>query len=246
MCPSDTCTYENVIGKVKMTDILKIFKKAGRSKEPIIENDLDSVRSTVFGKFYEGIIAGYLIKQEKFEYLGKPNVYFRDKNTYSKNVENIQSEDPFIVKLNESLGKEKRTHTNSDGLLKNGKKYYLWEAKNWPKWNEGKKLDKQVEDLLSSSTWLLAKSVYLKGKQISIDGIFFSWWDFRDEQNSYEKEFKNLEKEVTNLLHIEFRIIYTSQIISNCREKKYEWYYKLINEQKNNIEDFFEELLGKN
>jgi hypothetical protein len=246
VCHSDTCTDENVVGKVKMEDILNIFNTGERSNVSIIENDLDSVRSTVFGKFYEGIIAGYLVKQKKFEYLKKkPNVYFRDKNKYKKNVENIQSDDPFIVKLNESLVKEKRIHTNSDGLFKKGKKYYLWEAKNWPKWNEGKKLDKQVEDLLSSSTWLLAKSVYLSGTRISIDGIFFSWWDFRDEKKSYEKELKKLEKGVANLLSIKFKIFYTSQIISNCIKKNYEWYTDLINEQKINIDKFFKQLLGK-
>ena len=54
-----------------------------------------------------------------------------------------------------------------------------------------------------------------------------------------------MENEIKQIINLPFKIYFTSNIIDDCRKEKYEWYQKLINEQKGNIEGFFKELLGE-
>lgn len=148
--------------------------------------------------------------------------------------------DDFSIKLNESLNykKQRNRHTNSDGLFEKNGKSYLWEAKHWAKWDEGKPIQIQVEDLLSNSPWILTKKVKHGGKLIEIDGILFSWWQ-------RFCRYDETEKKIEGIIELPFRFYFTSEIIDDCREKKYDWYIKLVNEQKENIDEFFKELLGE-
>jgi len=219
-----------------MIDTLDIFKKAGKSKKSIIQNDLDSIRSTLFGKFYEGIIAKWLEESEGYTHLkGKPCVYWNETN-YAKNT----SSTDFIKKLNKALKEKKNNNirTNSDGLFEKNGHHYLWEAKHWAKWDEGKPIQAQGRDLLSNSPWILAKKVKHAGKSTEIDGILFSWWQ---KFEGCEK----VEEEINQIIGLSFKFYFTSEIIDDCRKKKYGWYQGLINEQKGNIDEFFKELLGE-
>jgi len=218
-----------------MIDTLKIFNSAGKSKKSIIPTDLDSIRSTLFGKFYEGIIAKWL-KKEGYEHLqGKPCVYWKDTQPLSN-----PSNDVFIDSLNKSLKQKKNNNirTNLDGLFKKDGGFYLWEAKNWAKWDEGKYREIQVEDLLRNSPWLLSKKVKHNGEDKKINGILFSWWQKFDK---YEK----IEQNISQIIKLPFKFYFTSDIIDDCKKEKYDWYQELINEQKENIEEFFKELLGE-
>lgn len=215
------------------TNLIKTGKLSRRSKKSIIETDLDSIRSTFFGKFYEGIIAQWLQEKEGFKHQkGKPCVYWNE-------THELKSIDDFSISLNESLRhkKESNTHTNSDGLFEKNGELFLWEAKNWPKWDEGKKPYEQVKNLLKESPYILAKQVKINGQNKEIKGILFSWWH---EFENYEK----LQNYISSLLKISFKFYFTSNIIDDCRKNKYGWYIELINEQKNNVVDFCNELLG--
>jgi hypothetical protein len=221
-----------------MKNTLDIFRKGKDSriaKHSAIPNDLDSTRSTLFGKFYEGIIAEWLHKHEGYEHQrgSKASVYWND-------IENIKhGENEFAETLNETLvEKKKNIRANLDGLFKKDGRYYLWEAKHWAKWDEGKPIREQVRDLLSCSPWILAKKVKHGGLSVDIDGILFSWWQ---KFEGYEK----IEEEIGKIISLSFKFYFTAEIIDDCRRGKYDWYQKLINEQKENIEEFFKELLGE-
>jgi len=218
------------------TNLIRTGKQSRKSKKSIIETDLDSIRSTFFGKFYEGIIARWLQEKEGFEHQkGKPCVYWKDTNPLNNSLKN----DEFVINLNKALVKKKENNirTNSDGLFEKNGELYLWEAKNWPKWDEGKKPSEQVKNLLSESPYILAKQVKIGGQNKEIKGILFSWW------HEFEN-YKELQNYISSLLKISFKFYFTSNIIDDCRKNKYDWYIELINEQKNNIVDFCNELLG--
>ena len=223
----------------KMIDTLDMFKggkNSRKSKHSIIQNDLDSIRSTLFGKFYEGIIAKWLQENEGYIHQkGKPCVYWKETDHIKNSLKNS-----FVDKINNALKKKKENNirTNSDGLFKKNNCYYLWEAKHWAKWNEGKSIGTQVWDLLSNSPWILAKKVKHGSEFKDIKGILFSWWQ---EFNEYEE----MEKITTQIINVPFKFYFTSNIIDDCRKKKYGWYQKLIEEQKENIDEFFEELFGE-
>jgi len=219
-----------------MIDTMELFNRAGKSKESVIPTDLDSIRSTLFGKFYEGIIAKWLEEKEGYKHLqGKPCVYWKNTQPLLN-----PSNDAFIDSLNKSLEQKRNNNirTNSDGLFEKDGGFYLWEAKHWAKWNEGKPIEKQVEDLLSNSPWLLAKNVKHNGQDKKINGILFSWWQRFE---GYEK----LQQDISRRIRLPFKFYFTSDIIDDCRRNKYHWYQKLINEQKENIDEFFRELLGE-
>lgn len=217
-----------------MIDIEYLFKQGGKSKKSPIQTDLDSIRSTWFGKFYEGIVASWLQEFEGYRFQkGKPCVYWIDTPPL----------DSPTTDLGESLNialqnKRKNVHSNSDGLFEKNEKYYLWEAKNWAKWNEGKSLQKQVRDLLGNSPWLLAKQVKHNGHIRPIDGILFSWWQRFEGCDE-------LAKEITNTIDMPFAFYFTSEIVEDCRKNKYTWYNELIEEQKRNIDVFTKGLLGE-
>lgn len=218
-----------------MTNITELFNLSKKSKESIIQTDLDSIRSTLFGKFYEGIIARWLVEKEGFEYhKGRPNVYWSD-------IKELKSKDDFSKKLNQALNGKKRDkkYTNSDGLFEKNGNFYLWEAKNWPKWRgKEKTLDEQVKnEALANSPWLLARQIHLRGEKRNISGMLFSWWQ------RFE-ECKKLENEVKETIGMPFKFYFTAEIVDDCRKEKYDWYIKLVNEQKQNIDKFFEEILG--
>lgn len=217
----------------KSTALLRRPKEESQSRESIIQTDLDSIRSTFLGKFYEGIVANWLEEKEGFVHQkGKPQVWWNE-------ILELKPTDEFSTNLNESLKAKKKDnqHTYSDGLFEKNGELYLWEAKNWPKWNEGKKLYKQVKDLLSISPYILAKQVKIGGQNKKIKGLLFSWWE---KFENYEE----LQKYISSLVGIPFKFYFTSDILDDCRENKYDWYIRLIKEQKNDIVEFCDKLLG--
>jgi len=219
----------------EMIDTLKLFDQAGKSEESIIQTDLDSIRSTLFGKFYEGIIAKWLEDQENYKHMpGKPNVYWNETSPLAVAKTDLGKA------LNEALKTKKKNNfwANMDGVFEKDNQLYLWEAKNWAKWDEGKKLKQQVEDLLKSSPWLLADKIKHKGTYKELHGFIFSWWQ------EFEGH-KDLEHDINKLINRPFAFYFTSNIIEDCRTKKYQWYQNLVNEQKKNIDAFFKELLGE-
>lgn len=209
-------------------------KESRKSTCSIIENDLDSIRATVLGKFYEGIVAEWLHRHEGYEHLkGKPCVYWEKVM--------IPSGEEFD-EYHESLKNLKTKRTNSDGLFRNiHQEHYLWEAKNWPKWNEGLRDDVQISNIFKNTPWVFAKQVKHGGEDKPVSGIIFSWWKSFD-------GFESFEKKVSAMTGSHFKLYFTSAIIDDCRKKQYKkqykWYTALIEEQQRNMSDFFGELLA--
>jgi hypothetical protein len=216
-----------------ITKSILIGKNSRISKCSLIPTDLDSIRATVLGKFYEGIIAKWLVEIKKYQFLeGKPSVYWQDLKIpngskykdYKNSLENIKE--------------NKKIRTNSDGLFeRNHHEYYLWEAKNWPKWNQGIPDEEQILKIFKTSPWIFAKKVKHKGTGKLIRGVIFSWW------KNFDKS-KDFEKEISRMIGSEFKMYFTSEIIDDCRENQYDWYLSLIKEQQWNMRDFFYQLKG--
>jgi len=130
----------------------------------------DPVKSTLFGKFYEKILLVWLKEKEGFTpFEGKPRIYW-------KNVEFVKGDGELPSKLNEVLKKYKneKQFCTPDGFLQKDGKFYIWEAKNWPLWSEGKKPLDQLKDLLFSMPLLIATKADYKTHEYNVHGITFS------------------------------------------------------------------------
>jgi len=191
-------------------------------------------KSTLFGKFYEKILLGWLEEKEGFTPLdGKPRVYWESVN-FTKGDSELSH------KLNETLDRFKRDrkYCTPDGFLVKNEDYYIWEAKNWPLWSEGKKPIDQLRDLLSSLPQILAHVAIHKGRQYEISGVLFSWW-------SEPEDVDALLEEIGGLIHPRsFRIFYASQVLLDCIGQKYPWYVEIIKEEKARIDELFRDLIG--
>lgn len=194
----------------------------------------DPVKATLFGKFYEKVIAGWLINEDGFTTDGgKPRVYWKE-------VKPIIGDNESALKLNEVLIKNQieKQRCIPDGLLQKDGKNYIWEAKNWPCWRGGKKpLDQLRETLFSMPLILTTKAIY-KTKEKNIHGILFSWW-------SKPEGAEDLENEINNLIAPKvFSIYYTSEILEDCIQKKYPWYLDIIEKEEGRMKELFKDLYG--
>ncbi len=195
----------------------------------------DSTKSTLFGRFYEKIILGWL--KEKTEFVpfdGKPRVKWED-------VEFSQKDNNSARKLNEALEriKKDRQFCTPDGLLKKGDEYYIWEAKNWPHWSEGKKPFDQLSDLLFSMPQVLATKAVYRTKEYKIGGFLFSWWAEPEGVELLLMKIRLLIAPRT------FEIFYTSDVIEDCIKNKYPWYLKIVRKEEARANELFEDLLGQ-
>jgi hypothetical protein len=195
----------------------------------------DPVKSTLFGKFYEQIIKEWF--KEKKVCLpedGKPRIYWKQVDLAAENS-------ALAGHLNNALKKNKKEKQfcTPDGFMKRGDKVYIWEAKNWPQWDEGKKKLKQLEDLLSGLPIILSKKAKHKTKELSIDGIMFSWW-------SKPEGIEPILEEINNLIAPRtFEMFYTADILEDCVRERYDWYLRIIEVEKARIDQMFTELSGQ-
>ena len=196
----------------------------------------DSIKSTLFGKFYEKIISCWLKEEKGFvPFEGKPRVYW-------KNVQLRQMDTASTLKLKETLDKmkkDRRQFCTPDGFFKKGERYYVWEAKNWPHWSEGKEPFDQLRGVLSSMPLILTKKAVYRTKEYEVSGFLFSWW-------SKPEGVELLLREINSLIAPRtLEIFYTSDVIEDCIKNRYPWYFRIIEEEKTRIDGFFRDLLGK-
>lgn len=195
----------------------------------------DPVKATLFGKFYEEIILKWLEEKEGFTVKEKkPRVYWENIKYVKEDVEGGKKLNSVLKKY-----KEERKYSIPDGLLEKDGKYYIWEAKNWPLWTEGKKPIDQLRDLLFSMPFILAEEANCANEKYKVDGILFSWW-------SKPKDVEVLVEEINNLISPRtFKIFYTSDILEECIKNQYDWYKKIIYREKARIDEFWKDLLGE-
>ena len=189
------------------------------------------VKSTLFGKFYEGIVLGWLKENEHFVPSdGKPRIYWEDVDPVNGNTQ--------LNKLLEDYKAEKQFCT-PDGLLEKEDKFYIWEAKNWPLWKEGKKDYDQLRDVLLSLPQLLATEADYRKEKKAVHGFLFSWWSEPIGANALLEEIRTLIAPRT------FEIYYTNLILEDCIERQYPWYVQIVTKEKLGVEKFFKDLLGR-
>ena len=117
-------------------------------------------------------------------------------------------------------------------------KSYIWEAKNWPLWNEGKTNFNQLRDVLLSLPQLLATQANYRKEKKTVHGFLFSWWSEPLEVNILLEEIRTLIAPRT------FEIYYTKPILEDCIERQYPWYVQIVDREKLGVEKFFKDLLG--
>jgi len=115
-------------------------------------------------------------------------------------------------------------------------KFFLWEAKNWPLWQQNKDPLDKLRDQLFSMPMIMATKAHFEGVPYHISGILFSWWTKPKGVNSLVQEINNLIKPRI------FKIFYTDKILEECIQQKYPWYLKIIKEEKEKIDKFFSDL----
>lgn len=195
----------------------------------------DPIKATLFGKFYEKIVLRWFENVEEYKvFEGKPRVYWRDVRFP------VKATNDFAEKMNKKLSELKQTRRwcTPDGFLEKDGRYYIWEAKNWPLWTENKDPLVQLTDVLSDLPQILSKNVMYKNAFYEVDGFLFSWW--KEPENV-----KDLENIVSNILKPGiFKIYYTSDVLKDCIENKYEWYIEIIDKEKSRVETLFNDLLG--
>jgi hypothetical protein len=209
-----------------------------------IESRYGSTRSTLFGKFYERILREWLEEKKHCTLMRwqntaihKPRIYWRNVSTKGFNF----SRQP---KLKERMAKalgQKTSHCTPDGVFEKEGRFYIWEAKNWPLYPEKGPRD-QILTYFASTPWVLARIFDFSGSQREISGFWFSYW-CNSEQD--EEEIRKVEQEMNSIIGSErLEIIPTDRILDDCITNRYQWYLKIIKQEKENVEQFCDQLLG--
>ena len=221
-----------------MIDIDKLFNP--KDNKP--ESKYGSTRSTLFGKFYERIVAKWFEETQNYDLkrwdngaTHKPRIYWHKISLVNFNFKN---ESKFKAKI-EKLLQSGKSYCTPDGLLERNQNLYIWEAKNWPLYPE-QGPESQIWNYFSEHPWILAKTCDFGGSELEISGFLFSFWDM----DGAIKD--RIETRVNNIVgENRFKVILTREILVDCIQNKYDWYIEIIEQEKSNIDKFFNLLLGK-
>jgi|GEM_PF-1056391 len=226
------------------TKAREVINKSYNQRE---ESLYGSTRSTLFGKFYERILREWLQKKkscnlqlwEKTDVVHKPRIYWR-----SVSVEGFDFGEHQDLKsqMIQALA-QKASHCTPDGLFSKEGRFYVWEAKNWPLYPEKGPMS-QILAYFASNPWILARALHLSGVQHEISGFWFSYWcnTARD-----EVEVQKIERVINSIIGTgRLEIIPTDAVLDDCITNQYPWYLKIIEQERDNIANFFDQLLGQN
>jgi hypothetical protein len=221
-----------------MRSATEIFPKP-EGKYP--ERKYGATRSTLFGRFYERLVARWLEENEGFKLARHPDGAPHKPRIYWKTIDpahfDFAQEDEFRAGLDQIL-KSNKSHCTPDGLFGKDNNWYLWEAKNWPLYPEaGPK--QQILKYLSSNPWVLAKTCVMEGQK-GISGFLFSFWDMKSEIKTC------IESRINRLVgNGKMRIVLTKSILDDYVQKQYNWYQEIIRQEQGNVVCFFNQLLGQ-
>jgi len=96
----------------------------------------------------------------------------------------------------------------------------------------------QISELLYSMPLILSAKADFRGVDYKVDGILFSWWVKPDGINVLLKGINKIIAPRT------FEMFYTAEVLADCIANKYPWYSEIIKEEKEKIDEFFEDLIS--
>jgi hypothetical protein len=116
-----------------------------------------------------------------------------------------------------------------------GRSYFVWEAKNWVQ----ELYPSPFADRVWDFAWLLAKQADYNGHSYDLSGFIISWWE---RENGMDEALAEV-RECVYPLHVE--LVITKDVLRECIEGQYDWYLSLIDRKRQNIDRFFDVLLGR-
>lgn len=210
------------------------------------ESTYGSTRSTLFGRFYERILRRWLEEKKRCTLVRWQNSTVHKPRIYWQNVSvggfNFSQQQRLREQMTQAL-RQKASHCTPDGVFEKERRFYIWEAKNWPLYPE-KGPRSQILTYLASNPWVLARTFDLSGIQHEISGFWFSYWC---NKKGDEIETQEVEQVINSIIGIgRFEIIPTDRILDDCITNQYPWYLEIIKQERENVEQFFDQLLSQN
>lgn len=189
-----------------------------------------ALRVALFAKFYEDLLRAYFTHRGYEVLPGKPRIFWK------KIPLPVQVRSGYHARLATKLRQLQRhaAYCTPDGLLRRDNRYFVWEAKNW------------VQELFPSpfTEWVwdvagfLARQVAYRRREYEISGFIVSWWDHEQGMSDALAELRKCVAPVS----VELVII--REVLQECVGAGYEWYIALVRNIRNNIDQFFDVLLG--
>jgi hypothetical protein len=210
------------------------------------ESKYGATRSTLFVKFYERILARWIEEKKHCALIRWANTGVHKPRIYWQNVSvggfNFSQQQILREQMTRAL-RQKASHCTPDGVFEKERRFYVWEAKNWPLYPE-KGPRSQILTYLASNPWVLARTFDLSGIQYEISGFWFSYWC---NKKGDEIETQEVEQVINSIIGIgRFEIIPTDRILDDCITNQYPWYLEIIKQERENVEQFFDQLLSQN
>lgn len=188
------------------------------------------MRVFLFAKFYEDLLRAYF-RHSGYEVLsGKPRIYWNRISLPIK-VRN-DSHSRLANKLKEL--QQNAVYCIPDGLFRRDNSYFVWEAKNWVQ----ELYPSPFADRVWDFAWLLARQVEYRGQAYKISGFVISWWE---REQGMDEALTELRKCVDPL---SVDLVITKEVLQECITAQYEWYINLVRDIQENINQFFDVLLG--
>jgi len=210
------------------------------------ESRYGSTRSTLFGRFYERILRTWFEEKRyctlvrwQDSAVHKPRIYWRN---ISLEGFDFSQEPSLKEKISQAL-RQKTSHCTPDGLFEREGRFYVWEAKNWPLYPE-QGPSSQILTYMASNPWVLARRFDFRDIQQEISGFWFSYWCNKEGD---EIEIQKVEQRINSIIGSKrLEIVLTDRILDDCITNQYPWYQEIIRQERENVEQFFDQLQDRN
>jgi len=212
----------------------------------------ESLLATLFGKFYEPIVAGYF-KMRGYE------VYCRNISVDVRSLESVEEVRERLKRLYENGGflvgldlerireriedsirryreDKRRKRFNPDLVVERGGRYYIVEMQIWPVWLKQRfgsfKFTWRV--ILEENTALLprvfATRVKVNGRERGVAGFYYVTFDRSNDHDTIREFFEKITRR-------EFELFYITEILREVKSQ--EWYRRLIDRVEEKVLEFF-------
>lgn len=188
------------------------------------------MRVFLFAKFYEDLLREYFRYSGYQVLAGKPKIVWKKIRVPSKIHGNGHQR---LVSRLEHF-QANAVYCMPDGLFVKDDRYFVWEAKNWVQ----ELYPSPFADRVWDFAWLLSRQTEYKGRAYELSGFIISWWEREPGMDEALAELKKCVHPLT------VDLIITKEILHECIASQYEWYLDFIRQKQENINKFFDVLLG--